>query len=220
MFSPVLSKLQISKLKKILAEVYFKEHQQLKDLESAFVDKQNREQLLNIILKTSESQNIDPHVMQSMDIANLEKIDLLDSGEMQNRSTVHFTPSMRQSELDINADSMRVSTANIAERINENYFEPISRYLPHITQYLSVESQIEPLSKVFENIQLEHKEQVNKRRLNYKNTRSGTDSSTGTLSTAHTSVKRLSKELSGSPTTPTSREFLSDFIEVPSCTKL
>ena len=86
--------------------------------------------------------------MQSMDISNLEKMELLDAGSMYNRNTMRTDPTYGSSGLDSRVIQMRISTDNLSERINENFFEPISRYLP-IPGINSVEGIMEPLTNVF-----------------------------------------------------------------------
>ena len=91
-----------------------------------------------------------------MDISNLEKMELLDADRMYNRNTMRSDPTYGRSGLDSGVMQMRISADNLAERINENFFEPISRYLP-IPGLNSVEGIMEPLTSVFSRYQDEHR---------------------------------------------------------------
>ena len=61
---------------------------------------------------------------------------------------MRFGPTYGGDGYDGNVMKMRISSDNIAERINENFFEPISRYLPSICLN-SVEEKLEPLTNVY-----------------------------------------------------------------------
>ena len=82
-------------------------------------------------------------------------MELIDQSDIHNRNTMRFGPTYGRDTYDGNAMKMRISSDNIAERISENFFEPISRYLPAIGLN-SVEGIVEPLTNVYCAYQKEH----------------------------------------------------------------
>ena len=92
--------------------------------------------------------------MQSEDISNWKMMEMLDTSDIYNRNTMRFGPTYGGDGFDASI-KMRISSDSIAERISENFFEPISRYLPTSTLN-SVEGIIEPLSNVYSKYQKEH----------------------------------------------------------------
>ena len=104
-FTPVFSKVHMPNFNKKLNLAYNKELQKILELDqSAFLGQQGtQEQLLNLILKVDrfnfDSQE-DSTVMQSMDISNLEKMELLDADRMYNRNTMRTDPTYGRSGLD------------------------------------------------------------------------------------------------------------------------
>ena len=91
-------------------------------------------------------------VMQSENISNWKMMEMFDASDIYNRNTMRFGPTYGGDGFDGSVMNMRISSDNITERICENFFEPISRYLP-TSALNSVEGIIEPLTNVYSNYQ-------------------------------------------------------------------
>ena len=90
----------------------------------------------------------------------MKMMELIDASDIYNRNTMRFGPTYGGDGYDGMSIRMRISSDNIAERISENFFEPISRYLPAIGLN-SVEGIVEPLTNVYCTYQREHQQKAN-----------------------------------------------------------